>query len=544
LIRAKRVARVNGIVSSIFSYPYRDDDYFTMARSLVKRIGSVRPVMNGWAKILLIHFIPIFLKRNFVPLPHDVDLSVENWLNNTSYTEKEKQKFRELDDKINGLMKRKYLMAKCFMKEEYYESIIKEGRGIFSRSDEVKILIGPIIKQIENHQYMNKNFIKHVPVSERPSYIFDWLHKTGDVGESDYTAFESHFDKEMMELVDFSFYDYMTKNIHDTRKEIVHEFSGVNDLWFKDFKVKLKATRLSGEMTTSSFNGFANFLFLQFVACYCHSYFIKTGKRLQSFEEIDFMITDSELSNLQIPCVVEGDDGLARYWFGLPNDKLYEECGLKMKLKLHNSLSTASFCGIVFDEDTKESLTNPIKHLIKTGWLSSRYVNAKISKRKMLIRAKAFSLVHQFPNCPILRSFGNYILRHTKHMHSAMIHYIQNTKFLDRYEKELFLTYANKNLPEEKEITVGSRMVVESVYNVPIEIQLNIERYFDTCKELKEIPTDLILDIVPLDCIIYSNSYVFRVPEDSINVSSPVEYQTRGWRELPVPFWDPDLNEK
>jgi hypothetical protein len=346
-----------------------------------------------------------------------------------------------------------------------------------------------------------------------------------------------------METVDFAFYDYMTQNLRDPRVNIVHEFSGENDLYFKDFKVRIQATRLSGEMTTSSFNGFANFLFLEFVACYSHAYFIKTGSQLKSFEHVNFVLTEKEIASLMIPCVIEGDDGLAKYWFGLPDEKLYEQCGLKMKLKKHNSLSTSSFCGIVFDEDTLQTLTDPIKHLIKTGWISSRYVSARLSKRKMLLRAKAFSLVHSFPNCPILRSFGNYILKHTKHMHSSMMWYIQNKKFMDRFEKEKLLKYGNMNLPPQLPITDGSRRVVEEIYGVSVETQKSIEYYFDNCTELKEIPTNLIIDVVPLDCIIFSNFYVHRVPEESSNIVTPVEYLTRGWRSLPVPFWDPDLND-
>jgi hypothetical protein len=501
-------------ISGGISFPYRDGDVIDMVRSLSKRIGSQRPNTHPQVKYLLPRFIDHLLNLNFRPLPPGTDLSLETWLEHTTYTASEKQKFRELDNKIGGLFKRKYLASKCFMKEEFYALLDKEARGIFSRSDEVKILIGPIIKQIENIQYQNKNFIKHIPVSDRPRHIFEHLDKNGEVGESDYTAFESHFDKELMNVLDFKFYNYMTQYLVDQNKHIVNQFDDINALYFRDLFVELPASRLSGEMTTSSFNGFANFAMLQFVGCYAQKYFITTGKQLTSFDDINFELTSDEIFDYRINCVIEGDDGLARYWFGLPCENLYTEAGLKMKLTKHESINTASFCGIVFGEDTLEALTDVTKHLIKTGWLASRYVGASKSKRMMLVRAKAFSLAHQFPNCPVLRHYADYILRHTSKYHKGMDDYIKNKiGFLNRFEKEMYMTYANKNLPPAPKISDESRHIIETQFNLPVETQLELERYFETTNVLQEIPLNIVIDIIPKDCLEYTENYVVSVDE-------------------------------
>ncbi len=532
----RRIARVNAVASTSFSLPYMAYSYNTMSRSLVKRIASDKPRMELTARSLLERFVPLFIETQFQRLPHDVDLSIETWLNGTHYTEKEKDKFRSIDEKINGLFKRKYLVLKCFMKEEFYPSIFKEARGIFSRSDEIKVLIGPIIKAIESHQYLNKNFIKHIPVADRPTYISEHLAGVGPIAETDYTAFESHFDPEMMELLDFSFYDYMTSNISDSTKSILYNFSDTNTCYFKEFVLQIRGTRMSGEMTTSSFNGFANFCLLEFVACYSNAFHKKEGTQLHSFDQIYFVLSREEILDNMVNCVIEGDDGLARYPYGVPDKNLYDECGLKLKLEVKESISTASFCGIVFDEDDKENLTDVTKHLIKTGWLSSKYVGAKLTKRKILLRAKAFSLAHQFPNCPVLRSYADYILRHTKHMHKGMIDYVLKHKFMDNYEREKFMKFGNKNVPDRKPIGMGSRMVIERLYKVPIEKQIEIEKYFDECNKLQGIPDLLIMDIIPEEWLRYSIFYVHEVQESVRDTEFTVCIPLSPEFELPKPF--------
>jgi hypothetical protein len=531
----RRVTRVStpSIISGGVSMPYRNYSKQNMFRSLAKRIASKRPITHWYVRRNLPIFVNLLLKKCFIPLPNDVDLSLETWLQGTTYTDKRKEKLRELDEKINGLFKRKYLASKCFMKEEYYQAIDKECRGIFSRSDEVKVLIGPIVKAIENQQYLNPNFIKHIPVSSRPRFISDHLAPLGEVGESDYTAFESHFDSEMMKVLDFTFYDYMTKNLQDSSVDIIHQFDDINNLYFKDFKAKLPASRLSGEMTTSSFNGFANFALLQFVAVCSQKYFLKTGDNLISFNQLIDPIEGPDM-DLMINCVIEGDDGLARYWYGLPNANLYEECGLKMKLEKKNDLSTASFCGIVFDEGSLDALCDPRKHLVKTGWLSSRYVGAKRSKRLLLLRAKAFSLAHQYPNCPILRHYADQILRHTKHLHSGMLDYIKKHAFLDEYERLMWLEFANKRLPPSPIITDGSRSVIYDLFGISIEEQKRLELWFEL-NGLSEIPLHLVIRFLPNDWLEFSLYFVIPVPESNQEKFIEIDFPKHRWN-LVVPY--------
>jgi hypothetical protein len=522
--------------------PTTDDDLVTMLNANIKRICSKRNDIHNNALKAMMRYGSFFVKQ-FKPLDVDVDLSVETWLGGTSYTESEKKYLLELNQKIDNTFKEKFMVALCFMKEESYLNITKDARGIFSRTDALKTLIGPLIKQIENEVYKHKSFIKHVPVAERPAFIKDYLDTFGNVGESDYTAFESHFDEQFMELTDFLLFRHMTKSIVSDKKKIPLQFSGQNILKFRDFMLKIQGTRLSGEMTTSLFNGFANLFFLSFVYFARKIYKLKTGRILNSFEEFDIEFTESDVRENLLKCVVEGDDGLAIYNDGVPSEQLYKECGLKMKLEVKQSLETASFCGIVFDSDALDALTDIRKHLVKTAWLSSRYVLSKQTKQTMLLRAKAFSIVHQYPNCPVLRAYGDYILRMTKHQHKAMMDYVTKVRFTDRYEYEMFLKYANTNLPPNKPIHPGSRLVVEELFKVSVAEQLQLEKYFNTCAEIKPIPYELVQNFIDHEWLYYDMYYTATLPVQETRDSFftyPVSLKNR--KRLPTAYRPENLN--
>jgi hypothetical protein len=240
-----------------------------------------------------------------------------------------------------------------------------------------------------------------------------------------------------------------------------------------------------------------------------------------------------------VHCVIEGDDGLARYPYGAPPPLLYEQCGLKMKLEIKPSVSLASFCGIVFDEDSLDALTDVRKHLIKTGWLKSRYVCARSSKKLMLLRAKAFSLAHQYNNCPVLRHYADYILRKTKHMHQGMLDYMRKTRGgMSQYEYDMYLLYANKNLPPPPKITTGSRQLIETLFSVPVESQIKLEEYFENCEIIQPIPVYLYLDFTPVEWIIYSQFYIREVDENSREQFHPLQFPSRGWQDVPPSLVD------
>jgi len=403
-------------------------------------------------------FVRNWVKTNLTPLAPDVDCSVDEWLSKTHYSEGRKKELRECYAKMTNIWDphMKYFWLKCFMKDECYPEF-KHARGINSRSDEFKCTVGPIFKLIEEVVYKNPHFIKHVPVADRPEYIMNMLYKEGCwYLASDYKSFEAQFSKEIMEACEFELYDWMTQYL-PCYKEFMslcrRVLGGKNRCKYKNFTVEVDATRMSGEMCTSLGNGFSNLMFMLFI---CE----KKG------------CTD-------VAIVVEGDDGAATGKGDPPTSEDFAKLGLTIVIDMHQSISTMSFCGIIFDEVDRKNVTNPCEVLAGFGWCGNRYKGAKQSKLNVLLRAKALSYAHQYPGCPVIGSLAQYGLRCTRG--TSINHYAKKSNAVGYWEREQLLAA----MKDEKKISfiapsMRTRLLVEEKFGITVSHQIEIEEYLDS----------------------------------------------------------------
>ncbi len=472
------------------------NDPHSMQAGVKKRFGCKTPEADPVLLNELEEFVQKFVREKFDPLPYDTDVSVETWLSMTTYTESRKEellrKWNAVEVKTDIVRNKKYTACKSFMKDEVYPDY-KYPRAINSRSDEFKCLMGPIFKHIEKVVFALPNFIKKIPVAERPKYIMEQLHRLGySYVATDYTSFEALFVPELMRKCEFHLYNYMTSSlpIHGLFMEACnHVLAGKNVCQFKDFKATVQGVRMSGEMCTSLGNGFSNLMFMWFLA----------WKQAGCPEPV---------TSIDVDCVVEGDDGLKAEQFDGPSASDYTRLGLNIKLERFHSVCEASFCGLIFDEDDQVNVTDPIEVLATTGWASAKYAQAKNAKIKTLLRCKALSVAHQYPGCPILGAFAKYILFHTRGCDTRhMIRDWRNT-----YEREQLMDA----LRDEKKIRYieppsNTRFLVEHKFGVSVEHQLQLERYFlSRCNKncgLEPIPFSLVSDLVPKVWIDYYDSY-------------------------------------
>ncbi len=237
---------------------------YRMAREFKGRSPEVR------TKFRL--FVKRWLDKNLPPLDPNSDTSLENWLENTPYTQARKDELRKkflksgisLDQPIN----KQYLKVKSFMKDECYPDY-KHARAINSRTDEFKALVGPIFQLISNKLFSLPWFIKKIPIKDRPQYIIDRLMRSGALYyTSDYTSFEAHFIQELQEDCELQLHEHMTSMLPNGREwfnVIKLAKTGNNTINFKNFSCELKAKRMSGEMDTSTSNGFSNLMFMLFL---------------------------------------------------------------------------------------------------------------------------------------------------------------------------------------------------------------------------------------------------------------------------------------
>jgi hypothetical protein len=484
--------------------PHADtSDPHTLADGVRGRMGRMMPDCKvDKAEFLagMKEFVLDWLIKNMKPIQFNEDMTFETWLENTNYPEWRKDELRLHQDKIANLLERnKYgelmrFTIKLFMKDEFYVKFA-QGRGIYAREDNAKIFFGPWVKQMEHEMYKHPAFIKHVPVKDRPSYIYSRLYRPGGkYVATDYSAFENHFRRDLMMSCEFVLYEYLLANVNGARQvlDIMEEvWTGKNRVFNKYVKCEIDARRMSGEMNTSLGNGFSNLMFMSYIC------------KLEGIEE---------------PIgVVEGDDGLFVFVGKNPTTEMFTNRGFNIKLELHEEICTASFCGNIFDETDQSIVTDPYDVISCFGWTTHKYANSGNKTLMKLLRAKSMSLAYQYPGCPILGALAQYGLRVTRSY--TVGDFIIKRKEMSMYEREKIL----KMLEEVKDFRklyeepgINTRLLFERLYGIPVSTQTYIEEYLNSLNTVQELDIPLLSDYVPRDWQLYYKYYVDHVDLDLI----------------------------
>lgn len=403
-------------------------------------------------------FVTKFVEENLEPLSPNTDLSVDTWLASTKYSESRKQELRETHEKLRGVEKPFlpiHTEVKEHMKAETYPEY-KYPRPINARHDFFKVLIGPIIKQIEKVVMKMKHFIKYVPVKDRPKFIMDRLYRDfGKYFASDFTSFEAQFTRKIMLSCEMILYRHMTKKLPPHIQKNIEIIAGKNKIKYKWFDLEIEASRMSGEMNTSLGNGFSNLMILLFM-------FYKSGCT-------------------NVDAIVEGDDGVLTFEGVPPTAADFARLGFVIKPEYHTDISAMSFCGLIFDMFDLVNITEPISSVINLCWLYGPNC-ANLSRTKMLalMRCKALSMAHQYPGCPILQEMAFSVLRQTEHVSKHGISLLQ-TAIMNNWEKEQVLQALEdldlgKLVP--KPVPRNTRHLMESKFGIPVSVQLSLEAMF------------------------------------------------------------------
>lgn len=450
--------------------PHPDlQDSDTMRAGITKRFARKPPTADPGMLGRLKVFVRDWLKANMTPLDRDTDVSFETWIAGTNYPEWRRAELRECWERYQvDHWNAKIAKVKCFAKDEFYGEY-KHARGICSRSDTYKCITGPYYKCIEEVLYDRPEFIKHVPVKDRPKYVRDLLEREGSrYMATDYTSFEALFTPELMDAVEMQLYEYMLEHVLDGSSVLRMVRSvqlGINTCDFKYVTVKIPGKRMSGEMCTSLGNGFSNLMLMLFMC--------------------------SEVGTRNVMGCVEGDDGLFRGDGPFPSGKDFERLGLIIKLEVHDQINTASFCGMIFDTSDFIIVTDVMSQLARFGWSSGKYsfVPQRILRR--LLRSKALSMAYSYPGCPVLHALAKYGLRVTKDQRHANV-----SKYADGWwgrEKERTQSEMALDDVLAVEPTMGARLLVERKYNLSVEDQLAIESYLTSLDRLTVLDDPVIL---------------------------------------------------
>lgn len=424
---------------------------------LFKRSGSGTPKLNRQTTRAFRRFVILWLRKNINPLVDSDIPGLEEWLEKTPYSRGRKVELKDIWDKFvtDGMNYELFGIVKSFIKDETYPEY-KFPRFINSRVDSAKCYFGPAVQAVSDKLFALPWFIKKIPVPERPEAIRTMLENAGmdeDYIFTDYTAFEAHFVKEVMEITQFELFRHMLKNTTGFKKWMeVYEttMGGINKLIFKDFNAEILATRMSGEMDTSLSNGFANLMLFLFVT------YRKGAHKVVGY--------------------VEGDDGLFAVSpaAAAPTEKDFADLGFTIKIGHTKKLSEASFCGQVYDMTELLVVTDPKEMLLRMGWTNKRYTKASYKTRMQLLRARGYSLVYQYNGCPILDVLGRRILELTDGYE------IEERIFqsMDQWEREKLRAATTNSLPERKIPGPATRDLVARLFGVSVEKQLELEAKF------------------------------------------------------------------
>ena len=496
-------------------------DSRSLRDGLKYRMGRQPPPCSEIHAVGLEKFVARWLESNLIPLPSGTVVLGPEYIAAINQSLLRKKELLDVHLKREGLplLAGEVIRSRldttechCFCKAESYPEY-KYPRIISARVDESKIAFGKYFKLIESELYEGKiipsnrryEFIKHVPVPDRPSYIED---KVGKISENtkyaatDYTSFEAHFTPEVMKRVEFQLYDYMTKFLdgHDSFMQILDSvLAGTNHMIFKEFEAIIDGTRMSGETNTSLGNGFFNLMAFSY-AC--------------------------EVSGAtNVRGVVEGDDGLFSFEGDAPTANTFDEMGLIIKLEYHPDLNSASFCGIIYDPEDKANIVDPLEVLVDTPFTSTFYATARDKTLSVLLKAKAYSLAYQYPRCPILAHYASYLLRMTADVEDKLVLALLEGNSMSLWDKGTLARAMGSAC--KTEVGFNSRNLMFEKFGISIEEQLYIESYFDEKTDLLPITDDVICGIIadkhPVWCDYYYN-YSMRLSRHDKNLYYPPLY--------------------
>lgn len=438
----------------------RASAYYRLGRGMYKMTRRVCRSLKRFALS--------WVRKHFKPIdPSTVDVSVEDWIAKSNYTETQKAYYLGVwqDMQENGFTLEKVLKNKGFLKEEPYKEP-KYPRNIYGPSDYTKVLLGPIFKLIEELVFTHPAFIKHVAIAKRAKYIHRRLSANGGMYYwTDHTCFEAGVSAAMMKAVEFPIYKYLAGNLPGFEEwfRLVCRDSGMNYIVFKNFWMEISATRLSGRMNTSLGNGLVNLITQKWVA---------------------------KMSGAKVKCCIEGDDCIARILHGDIDLSWYKQLGMIVKFEKVVDLGGASFVGMVFGSDGT-MVRDPMKFLVQLGWSTRQYAGASSETLMCLARSKALSAIVETPQAPIVTAAAKYVERTTRVVHPKM-QAVMNRNGMSLWDRERWLEVSKVFESEirkksDAKPTEEARFAVAEQFGVPIELQESIEEYFNNNNTYGEI---------------------------------------------------------
>jgi len=395
-------------------------------------------------------------------------LSFEEYLEETKYTRKTKEFMRMRWDDMDRLVGARVFDKASFVKHERYPGF-KYPRGIHACSFEEKCFAGPAVKSVEKAVYsqLAQYFLKGVPTHMKASELQKRLYLShGLYLGLDVTAWESSITPDIADACEVQLIWHMIGHLDKVvAKFITTDMTMRHKLRYRKFRIKGVTGRMSGDLWTSLANGFTNLMLVKFVCS-------KLG-----YDPVG---------------VVEGDDGLFRMDGPVPTKEMFGALGFDSKIEVFTELGMAGFCKMKFSESGTQ-VTDIIERLTKFGWTAD--VRATDSRIWSLLFTKALSLKAEYPHCPVLGPFADYVIRVCKASGTKL----RLTFDEDRGWNQMKIDNAARWLDVRSDPPLDARLFVERLYLLTVPEQLRLERWFGSLDRIVPIDHPIVCTRLPVE---------------------------------------------
>jgi len=368
-------------------------------------------------------------------LPDNVEpWDFEKYLDSTSYTLNYKQKLRDRYESMGEVSVYSLLSYISIIKREPYFKM-KPPRVIQTCPIDSKILFGPMVKSFEEVVYSLGFVLKHKSPQQKARLISEMGVYGTYVMVADHKAFEASITPKMMSVSEVPCYLRMSQS--DLCYKMCAVLMGRHRIKMRRGIKTILECRMSGDMVTSLGNSLDNYLLIRYMLL---SLGVEDGK---------YMI------------YVEGDDSIIVSSVKL-NSEMFLQAGFTTTIEDYSDVSHASFCGLVYDECTMNIIRDPIKFLLKFGW-TDKQVYCGEERAKSLLRGKAYSVLYETPQCPIVSVAARVALQITE---GSIPYYVR-----DEYHDVVPSDFE----PGPYEPPDSLRILFEEVYGINIQTQILVE---------------------------------------------------------------------
>lgn len=418
------------------------------------------------------------------PLAYDEYLLLVEWLEKSEYPLWRKEELRKVADELPdpdsfvGVLAEREIGE--FTKAEPYTEY-KHHRPINAAKDPEKVSLGPVFKSIEKKMFQHHEYIKKVPLPERPRYIEDYLSRVGLYPfAGDASSWEARQRRPLMFALEMAFYEYMLVLMPDLYWARILRITGLNRIQAKHFVAYVLARRMSGEMNTSLGNGFNMRMIVRFVCL-------------------------ELLGNTVCNGVYEGDDSLVVVDKVRPTADEFLRLGIKMsKIDHYETVCEASFCGMVYDPIELANIPDPRKSVTTFGWSSKDYVGARQRILDLLLVAKAYSYLSAYNGTPVLQALALWVLKGVPHSREEVYKFVSERAVMDSYTRARLVEILRSEVAP-RPVGMRSRLVMEAVFDLTVVQQYALEEFFEG--PIRPIPCDLLAP-VHADWLDYWDRYV------------------------------------